>query len=57
MYSSHSNQLKDRDTTFYLRGLWARRVRSEASQNIEGGLGDANLCSLMQIGVTGKSTL
>ena len=26
---------KDRDTTFYLRGPWVYRVRSEASQNLE----------------------
>ena len=48
---------KDRDTNFYLRGPWAYRVRSEEGQNLEGGLGDANLCSSIQTDITGKSTL
>ena len=43
---------KDRDTNFYLRGPWAYRARSEASQNFEGGLGDANLCSSIQTDIT-----
>ena len=48
---------KDRDTNFYLRGPWAYRMRSEEGQNLEGGLGLANLCSPIQTYITGKSTL
>ena len=51
------NVSKDRDTNLYLRGPWAYRVRSEARENLEGGLGDANLCSSIQTDITGKSTL
>ena len=51
MYGKKS---KDRDTTFYSRGPWANRVRIKASQNLEGGLRDADLFSSIQIGVTGN---
>ena len=30
---------KDRDTIFHMRGPWANRVTSKASQDLEGGLG------------------
>ena len=51
---SETPRSKDRDATFYLRGPWAYRMRSEASQNLEGGLGDANLCSSIETDITGK---
>ena len=27
---------KDRDTSFYMRGPWANRVKSKANQDLEG---------------------